>query len=40
MSWNEYSYSTSPGIATLEKYVFEAEDDVMNFKLLVDDGLI
>lgn len=37
MSWNEYSYSTSPGV---EKYVFEAEDDVMNFKLLVDDGLI
>lgn len=27
-------------LATLEKYVFEAEDDVMNFKLLVNDGLI
>lgn len=37
MFWNEYSYSILFGV---EKYVFEVEDDVMNFKLFVDDGLI
>lgn len=40
MFWNEYSYSILFGVVIFEKYVFEVEDDVMNFKLFVDDGLI
>lgn len=40
MSSHEFGYSTSPVVVTLGKCVYEAEDDVMNFKLLVDDGLM
>lgn len=40
MSWHEFGYSTSPDVATLGKCVFEAEDDVVIFKLVVDDCLM
>lgn len=40
MFWFGFSYSILFVVVIFGKCVYELEDDVMNFKLFVDDGLM